>query len=168
MFQYALNHCCQLSGEGRIIAHVTASSFSVHGSPPFPSALGSCLSFGMKWGEALVTQLCLTLCNPMVCLWNFPGKNTRVGCHIPFPGDLPDSGIKPGSPALQADYHLSYQGSPFPKSLGLTTPTALLRMDPSSTPLGRSPWMPQPRSLPPPLCARPFGAASLLPGSLWS
>ena len=30
------------------------------------------------------------------------------------PGDLPNSGIKPRSPALQADsYHLSYQGSPF-------------------------------------------------------
>ena len=29
---------------------------------------------------------------------------------LPFPslGDLPDPGIKPGSPALQADYHLSH------------------------------------------------------------
>ena len=30
---HALNHCCQLSGEGGIIAHVTASSFSGRGSP---------------------------------------------------------------------------------------------------------------------------------------
>ena len=32
-----------------------------------------------------VTQLCLTLCNPMDCSlhpWNFPGKSTEVGCHF--------------------------------------------------------------------------------------
>ena len=34
-----------------------------------------------------------------------PGKpmNKGVGWPIPSPGDLPDPGIKPGSPALQAD-----------------------------------------------------------------
>jgi len=32
---------------------------------------------------------------------------------FPSPGDLPDSGIKPGSPALQAEaLPLSHQGSP--------------------------------------------------------
>ena len=35
--------------------------------------------------------------------WNFPGKNTGVGCQEGSPGDLPDPGIKPRSPALQAD-----------------------------------------------------------------
>ena len=35
--------------------------------------------------------------------WNSPGKNTGVGCHSLLQGDLPDPGIKPGSPALQAD-----------------------------------------------------------------
>ena len=43
-----------------------------------------------KWSEVkvLVTQLCLTLCDPMdlkptrlLCPWNSPGKNTGVGCH---------------------------------------------------------------------------------------
>ena len=34
--------------------------------------------------------------------WDFPGKNTGVGC-LPSFGDLPDPGIKPGSPELQAD-----------------------------------------------------------------
>ena len=29
------------------------------------------------------------------------------GFPLPFPGDLPDPGIKPGSPALQADSLLS-------------------------------------------------------------
>ena len=34
--------------------------------------------------------------------WNFPGKSTGVGCHF-LPGNLPDPGIEPGSPALWAD-----------------------------------------------------------------
>ena len=25
-----------------------------------------------------------------LCPWNFPGKNTGVGCHALLPGDLPD------------------------------------------------------------------------------
>ena len=32
-----------------------------------------------------------------------PGKNAGVGRHAPPPGDLPDPGIEPGSPTLQAD-----------------------------------------------------------------
>ena len=32
-----------------------------------------------------------------------PGKNTRVGCHSLLQGIFPDPGIKPRSPALQAD-----------------------------------------------------------------
>ena len=55
----------------------------------------------------LVTQLCLTLCDPMDC--NLPvhgdslGKNTRELLCSP-PGDLSNSGIEPrSSSALQAD-----------------------------------------------------------------
>ena len=36
-----------------------------------------------------------------LCSWDFPGKNTGVGC--PHPGDLPDPGIEPtslGSPGF--------------------------------------------------------------------
>ena len=97
----------------------------------------------------LVTQSCLTLCNPVDCSppgssvrGDSPGKNTGVGCrallqeifptqgsntgllhcrrilyHLshqgsprilewvasPSPGDLPNPGIKTGSPALQVD-----------------------------------------------------------------
>ena len=39
----------------------------------------------------------------LLCPWNSPGKNTGVGSPFLHPGDLPDRGIKPGSPALQAD-----------------------------------------------------------------
>ena len=37
-------------------------------------------------------------------LWDFPGKNTGVGCHsFPSPGDLPDLGIEPVPPAWRGD-----------------------------------------------------------------
>ena len=56
-----------------------------------------------------VAQSCLTLCDPMECSpsgssvhGDSPGKNTRVGCHAPAPGDLPDPGIKPASPVSPA------------------------------------------------------------------
>ena len=58
----------------------------------------------------LVAPSCLTLCNPMDC--SPPGSsvhgdsqvnNTAVGCRILFQGNLPNPGIKPRSPALQAD-----------------------------------------------------------------
>ena len=39
--------------------------------------------------------------------WDFPGKNTGVGCHALLQGNLPDPGIKPRSPALQTDSSLS-------------------------------------------------------------
>ena len=32
--------------------------------------------------------------------WDFPGKNTEVGCHFLLQGYLPNPGIKPTSPAL--------------------------------------------------------------------
>ena len=43
----------------------------------------------------------------------FPGKNTGMSCQFPSPGDLPNPGIKPASPAWQADsLPLSHLGSP--------------------------------------------------------
>ena len=60
-------------------------------------------------GEGEVTQSCPTLCDPMDC--SLPGSSihgifqARVleWGAISFSGDLPDLGIEPGSPALQAD-----------------------------------------------------------------
>ena len=52
--------------------------------------------------------------HPASTLVWLPGRCWNKG-HLPHPcpspGDLPDPGIKPRSPALQADYHLSHQGS---------------------------------------------------------
>ena len=68
--------------------------------------------------ESEVAQSCLTLCDPTDCSlpvlhpWDFPGKSTGVGCHFIL-GDLPDPGIEPRSPALQADaLPLSHQRGP--------------------------------------------------------
>ena len=59
--------------------------------------------------KVTVTQSCPTLCNPMDC--SLPGSSSMEfsrqeywsGWPFPSPGDLPNSGIEPGSPALQAD-----------------------------------------------------------------
>ena len=59
--------------------------------------------------ETKVTQSCPTLCDPMDC--NLQGSSihgifqARVleWVAFPSPGDLPDPGIEPRSPALQAD-----------------------------------------------------------------
>ena len=66
----------------------------------------------------LVIQSCPTLCEPMdyslpgssVC-GDSPGKNTGVACHFPSPGDLPNPGIKPESPALAGSF---FTAEPWP------------------------------------------------------
>ena len=70
----------------------------------------------------LVTQSCLTLCDPHVlqpamlaCPQGFSRQEWWSGQPIPSPGDLPDLRIKPGSPALQAD---SLPAEPPGKSMG--------------------------------------------------
>jgi len=63
---------------------------------------------GIRGSE--VAQSCPTLCDPMDC--SLPGYSIRgtsrqeywSGVPFPSPGDLPESGIEPWSPALQADY----------------------------------------------------------------
>ena len=68
----------------------------------------------MRKSGSVSPLLCLTLYDTeFLCLWNSPGKNRRVGKPLPSPGDIPDPGIEPGTPALQADSSpLRYLGSP--------------------------------------------------------
>ena len=72
----------------------------------------------MRKTLCLVSQLCLTLCEPMAC-YHPPGSSVHgilqgrilEWVSIPFPEDLPDPGIKARS-ALQADSLLyELQGS---------------------------------------------------------
>ena len=58
----------------------------------------------------LSPQSCPTLCNPRDCSppgfsvhGDSPGKDTGVGCHALFQGNLPNTGIEHRSPTLQAD-----------------------------------------------------------------
>ena len=68
----------------------------------------------------LVAQQYLTLLRPLglqptrlLCPWDFPGKNTRVGCHFLLQGILPTQGLNPHLLHWQADsLQLSHQGSP--------------------------------------------------------
>ena len=73
------------------------------------------------------TGSCLTLLsrhalqpNRLLCPWNFPGKNTEVGCH-PSPVDLHDTGIdsaSPVSPILAGEFFtIEPPGKPIPYNI---------------------------------------------------
>ena len=63
---------------------------------------------------ANVAQSCLTLCNPMdwsplvLCPWDSPGKNTRVGCHALLQAIFLTQGSNP--------HLLHWQGGSLPPS----------------------------------------------------
>ena len=70
-------------------------------------------------GGDLVAKSCPTLATPwtVACQappsMGFSRQEYWSGLPFPSPGDLPDPGIKPASPALQVDsYQLSYEASP--------------------------------------------------------
>ena len=72
----------------------------------------------------LAAKLCLTLLRPrglqpsrLLCPWDFPGKNTGVGCHFLLQGIFRTRRLNPFLLHWQADsLPLSHQGSPFYKS----------------------------------------------------
>ena len=95
----SLSLCLLVSRQGRVMRGQPTSSVCVR-----PHSLQS-------W---------LTLCNPVIC--RPPGSSvyrisqTKTWSELPClpPGDLPNPGIKPVSPALQDSYPLSHLGSPPP------------------------------------------------------
>ena len=70
-----------------------------------------------------VAQSCLTL-------WNSPGQNTGVGSYSFTPGDLPNPGIEPRSPALQAD-SLPAEPQGKPKNIGVGSLSLLQQIFPT-------------------------------------
>ena len=71
--------------------------------------------------SSLVAKLCSILATPWTVACQAPlsmGFSRQEYCSgllLPSPGDLPDPGIKPGSPALQADsLQTELQGKPPP------------------------------------------------------
>ena len=57
--------------------------------------------------KVLVAQLCPTICNPVVCPWDSPGKNTGVDCHSLCQGIFPTQELNPSLLyCRQMPYHL--------------------------------------------------------------
>ena len=71
----------------------------------------------VKWVKSLSrARLFVTpwivACTKLLCLWNFQGKSTGVGCHFLLQGIFPTQGSNPGlSHYRQTLYHLSHQGN---------------------------------------------------------
>ena len=114
---------CKLPGspvqgilQARILEWI-AIAFSRGSSRPRDRARVACIAGGFftisatrdaVGGDGLVTKSCLTLATPWT--GNLPGFSVHGFSRqeywsrvpLPFPGDLPNPGIQPGSPALQA------------------------------------------------------------------
>ena len=64
---------------------------------------------GFLYIKVLVTQLCLSDCSlPGSCVHEFPRQEYLSRLPFPSPGDLPDPGIKPVSPALAGRLLISH------------------------------------------------------------
>ena len=88
-----------------------------HLTPPVSTPL-----FLRHMCSVLITQSCQTLCNPMTVArqaplsMEFSKQDYWSGLPFPSQGDLPDPGIEPESPALQAD-SLPSEPPPSPEKL---------------------------------------------------
>ena len=77
----------------------------------------------MYKSETEVAQLCPTLCDPWTVAYQaplsmgFPRQEYWSELPFPSPGDLPNAGIEPRSPTLEAD---TLTSEPPGKSIGLT------------------------------------------------
>ena len=77
-----------------------------------------------KGKESEVAQSCLTLCNPMDCSLSGSSVHGIFQARVlewpfPSPEDLPDPGVEPRSPTLQADALPSEPpGKPYSKGRG--------------------------------------------------
>ena len=105
-------HKSQESRHHLVKSHLCSPS---NASPCMNTCLHICMSLPLstEFLKVLVTQLCLTFCDSMDC--SLPGSSVHgilqarilrseywSGLLFPSPGDLPDPGIEPESPALQA------------------------------------------------------------------
>ena len=103
-------------------------------------------------GEGEVAQLCPTLCDPVDC--NLLGFSVHgilqqeywSGLPFPSPGDLPDPGIEPGSPALEADALTSEPPGSTRAQLGLVTAHLIIQDWKSSCSLGLAIFMAEGRN----------------------
>ena len=77
--------------------------------PVSPALAGRFVSTGPPCVDAKLLQSCLTLCDSVDCsptgssVYGISQARMWHGLPFPSPGSLPDPGIEPGSPALEAD-----------------------------------------------------------------
>ena len=78
--------------------------------PPLPSGVPPIgLYLPLEYGSGLVAKSCLIVVTPWTTALRVPlsvefsRQEYWSGLLFPFPGALPNPGIKPGCPALQAD-----------------------------------------------------------------
>ena len=83
-----------------------------------------------------VAQLCLTVCDPMDCM-EFCRPEYWSGQPFPSPGDLPNPGMEPRSPTLQAD-SVPVEPPGKPKNTGVGSLSLLQRIFPTQK-LNRGP-----------------------------
>ena len=81
-----------------------------------------CLCRGLTVAEGL--------CHPMDCPWNPPSQNTGVGMPFPSLGDLPNPGIEPRCPSLQAN-SLPAEPPGKPKNTGVCNLSLLYQIFPT-------------------------------------
>ena len=109
-FLYCLNYQGSKSSQSliqKLCIWLHSEQFTEQAWLPFTNSLSHSF-FLMLWVHA---QLCLTFCDPMGCSlpWTAPltmgfsRQEYWSGLPFPSPGDLPNPGIKPRSPTLQAD-----------------------------------------------------------------
>ena len=84
-----------------------------------PSESPQLKTFSMKWSEVKLLSCVRLFATPWTVAYQAPQsmafsrQECWSGLPFPPPGNVPDRGIKPTSPALQADSSpLSHQGSP--------------------------------------------------------
>ena len=82
---------------------------------PFPSPMHE--NEEWKWSRSVMPNSFATpwtVTYQALLSMGFPRQEYWSGLPLPSPGDLPDPGIKPASPTLQADFlPLRHQGSPY-------------------------------------------------------
>ena len=113
--------CSVMSNSEKAIAtHSSTLAWKIPGTGE-PGGLPSMESHrvGHDWSDLAAAAACPTLCDPMDCStpgscvhWDFPGKNTEVGCHFLLQGIFLTQEWNPHLLHWQVDsLHLSHQGS---------------------------------------------------------
>ena len=105
--------------EDRITVYSPLGGFASHPEHCWVISLNIHTFILIKTSLWCYAQLCPTLCDPMDCSRQAPlsmelfRQKYWSGLSFPTPGDLPNPGVKHGSPACRRFlYCLSHQGSP--------------------------------------------------------